>query len=100
MILRGLKILSDDKKIAVALEYEHGVDPAPKIIATGKAELAEKIIELARANGIEIRQDQELAEILSVLDIDSLIPLETYASVAEILSFIYRKNREKLDSHE
>lgn len=99
MALKDLKILSDDKKIAVALEYEHGVDPAPKIIATGKAELAEKIIALAKASGIEVRKDQELAEILSVLELDSLIPLETYASVAEILSFIYRKNREKLDSH-
>lgn len=91
--------MEDDKKIAVALEYEHNVDPAPKIVATGKAELAEKIIEIAKANGIEVRKDQELAEILSLLEVDSLIPLETYASVAEILSFIYRKNREKLDNH-
>jgi len=90
--------MAEDKdKIAIALEYEHGVSPAPKIVATGKGELAERILQLAREHGIEVRKDQELAEILSVLDIDSLIPLETYASVAEILSFIYRKNREKLD---
>ena len=88
-----------EEKLAVALEYEHGVDPAPKIIATGKGELAERILQLAKEHGIEVRRDQELAEILSVLDVDSLIPLETYASVAEILSFIYRKNRERLDSH-
>jgi flagellar biosynthesis protein len=88
-----------EEKIAVALEYEHGVDPAPKIIATGKGDLAERILQLAKEHGIEVRKDQELAEILSVLDVDSLIPLETYANVAEILSFIYRKNREKLDNH-
>jgi len=89
--------MTDEKdKIAVALEYEHGVDPAPKIIATGKGELAQRILDLAKFHGIEVRKDQELAEILSVLDVDSLIPLETYANVAEILSFIYRKNREKL----
>lgn len=85
-------------KIAIALEYEHGVDPAPKIVATGKNEIAEKIIAIAKEHGIEIRSDQELAEILSVLDIDSVIPFETYTAVAEILSFIYRKNREKTDN--
>lgn len=92
--------MDDDKKIAVALEYDHGVSDAPKIVATGKDELAERIIAIAKESGIEIRKDQELAEILSVLEVDSLIPLETYSTVAEILSFIYRKNREKLDEND
>lgn len=92
--------MDDEPKIAVALEYEHGVSQAPKIIATGKDELAQRIIALAEEHGIEVRRDQELAEILSVLEVDSLIPLETYSAVAEILSFIYRKNREKLDKHD
>ena len=90
--------MSDDEdKIAVALGYEHGVDEAPKVVATGKEELAERIIALAEEHGIEIKEDKPLAEILSVLEVDSLIPIEAYASVAEILSYIYRKNREKLD---
>ncbi len=90
--------MDKDEKIAVALEYQHGVSEAPKIIASGKDEIAERIVAMAEEHGIIIRKDQELAEILSVLEVDSLIPLETYSTVAEILSFIYRKNREKLDS--
>ncbi|PIR32098.1 MAG: flagellar biosynthesis protein FlhB [Alphaproteobacteria bacterium CG11_big_fil_rev_8_21_14_0_20_44_7] len=85
------------EKVAIALEYERDTDPAPKIVATGKNELAEKIIAIAKEHGVEVRQDRELAEILSVLEVDSLIPFEAYASVAEILSYIYRKNREKMD---
>lgn len=92
--------MDDENKIAVALEYQHGVSDAPKIVATGRDELAARIIALAKENGIEVRRDEELAEILSLLEVDSLIPLETYSAVAEILSFIYRKNREKLDSDE
>ena len=89
--------MDDENKIAVALEYEHGVSDVPKIVATGKDDLAYRIIALAKEHGVEVRKDQELAEILSVLEVDSLIPLETYSSVAEILSYIYRKNRQKLD---
>jgi flagellar biosynthesis protein len=92
--------MEDEPKIAVALEYKHGISEAPKIVATGKDELAQRIIALAKEHGIEVRRDQELAEILSVLEVDSLIPLETYSAVAEILSFIYRKNRQKLDNHD
>lgn len=89
---------SDDKeKKAIALKYEHGTDEAPKVAATGKGELAKKIIEIAKEHGVEIKEDKELAEILSTIEVDSLIPFEAYASVAEILSYIYQKNREKLD---
>lgn len=86
-----------DEKKAVALSYKHGDDEVPKVVATGKEELAERIIAIAKEHGVEIREDKPLADILSVLEVDSLIPFEAYASVAEILSYIYRKNREKLD---
>lgn len=89
----------DKEKIAVALSYDIETDTAPKVVATGKSELAARIIEIAKEHGVTIRQDQELAEVLSAIEVDSLIPLEAYASVAEILSFIYRKNREKLDNN-
>lgn len=89
--------MSEDKdspKIAVALKYENGRDEAPRVVATGKEKMAEQIIALAKEHGVEIHQDSDLVEILSTLDIDSLIPLEAYATVAEILSYIYRKNAE------
>jgi len=82
----------DLKKLAVALSYEQGVDEAPHIAAKGKGFIAEQIIKLAFENGIEVRQDADLAAILSALEIGDIIPVEAYAAVAEILSYIYRTN--------
>ncbi len=79
--------------VAVALAYDRGQDPAPRIAASGKGAIAEQILKVAQAHGVEIRQDAELADILSKLEIDSLIPLEAYAAVAEILSYVYRANQ-------
>lgn len=77
---------------AVALTYERGQDPAPRIVASGKGAVAEQIVQLAFAHGIKVRSDAELVEILGLLEVDSLIPLEAYAAVAEILSYVYRAN--------
>lgn len=77
---------------AVALEYDKSKAPAPKIIASGQGHIAEQILAIAFANNIKVREDADLIEILSVLDVDSMIPLEAYAAVGEILSYVYRAN--------
>lgn len=77
---------------AVALSYERGDDPAPMVVASGKGAVAEQILQLAFANGIKVREDAELVEILSLVDVDSPIPLEAFAAVAEILAHVYRAN--------
>jgi flagellar biosynthesis protein len=79
-------------KLAVALQYDKGKDNAPRVTAKGKGHIAEHIIELAREHGVEIREDADLATLLSKIEIDTPIPLEAYAAVAEILSYIYRAN--------
>ncbi len=80
------------KKEAVALKYERDRDPAPRVVAKGKGTIAEQILKVAEEHGITVREDAELVDILGKLDLDSIIPLEAYAAVAEILSFIYRTN--------
>jgi len=82
----------DQGKIAVALGYDRKTDRAPRVTAKGKGYIAEQIIALAEAHGIEIREDSNLVSILSQLDIDTPIPLEAYAAVAEILSYVYKAN--------
>lgn len=74
-------------KTAVALEYNPD-DEAPRIIATGKGILAEKIIEKAKEANVPLHQDNELADTLSRLDIGDMIPPELYEVVAEILVFV------------
>lgn len=81
----------DDKnkkvKTAVALEYNPD-DIAPKVIATGKGQLADKIIEKARENSVPIHEDSKLAGTLAKLEIGDMIPPELYEAVAEILVFV------------
>ncbi len=86
------KPLFDKNKLAIALQYERGVDDAPVVTAKGKGYIAQQIMELAKANNIEIRRDDDLAVLLEKLDINTPIPLEAYAAVAEILSYIYKAN--------
>ena len=74
-------------KTAVALSYDPG-DLAPKILATGKGELAERIIEKGKENKVPLYKDNKLADTLSKLEIGDTIPPELYDVVAEILVFV------------
>jgi len=74
-------------KTAIALEYNPD-EEAPKIIATGKGILAEKIIEKAKEADVPVHQDGKLASTLSKLEIGDMIPPELYEAVAEILVFV------------
>ena len=80
---------------AAALRYERGVDRAPRVIARGEGHVADRILALARENGIPIHEDRALVQVLTKLDVDTEIPLEVYQAVAEILSFLYRVNTAK-----
>ncbi len=77
---------------AVALRYDKEQEDAPRIVAKGMGEVAEKIIALAKEHGIPIHEDSDLIEILAKLDLYEEIPPATYVVVAEILAFIYRTN--------
>lgn len=85
-------------KTAVALAYNPG-DDAPKILATGKGYIAERIIEEAKEHDVPFYKDDKLAETLSKLEIGDAIPPELYEVVAEILVFVdgMDKIKAKLD---
>ena len=82
-------------KKAVALKYKPGQDYAPKVTAKGTGLVAEKIIDIARKQGIPVKDDPDLVEVLSRLDLDEEIPPELYVIVAELLAFVYSLNRKK-----
>ena len=85
------------RKTAVALSYDPN-DIAPKIVATGKGHVAEKIITSAKKM-MCLYQDGKLADTLSKFDIGEAIPPELYEVVAEILVFVdgMEKVKAKLD---
>ena len=77
----------NEQKTAIALEYNPS-EEAPKIIATGKGVLADKIIEKAKESNVPIHEDSKLAGTLSKLEIGDMIPPELYEAVAEVLVFV------------
>lgn len=83
------------KKTAVALEYEKG-DTAPKVIASGRGYIADKIIRTAEENEVPVHKDEKLAKSLSLLDVGEYIPPELYSIVAEVL--VYVDDMEKIQS--
>ena len=88
--------MEEKVKKAAALKYERGKDRAPRLVAKGTGPIAEKIVELARENGVEVLEDRELVEFLVALDVGQEIPPELYKAVAEILAYVYRITRQEI----
>lgn len=91
---------NDKPKQAIALAYDPEED-APKILATGKGKIAERIIEEAKDAKVPVHKDSKLADTLSKLEIGEMIPPELYEVVAEILVFVDQmdKIRAKIEEH-
>ena len=77
---------------AVAILYDSQKSSSPKIIASGKGEVAKRIIETAKEAGVHIQEDANLVELLSKIGIGDEIPTELYQTVAEVLAFVDRKS--------
>ena len=86
--------MTNKEKTAVAIEYVPG-EAAPKILATGKGQVAEKIIEKAKESNVPLYKDNKLADTLSRLQIGDMIPPELYEVVAEILVLVDDMDRMK-----
>lgn len=84
----------EDNKQAVAVALAHDLKDGrpPRMVAGGRGRIAEQILEIAFANGVRVREDADLAQLLSSIDIDSEIPVEAFAAVAEILTYVYQAN--------
>jgi len=80
------------RQTAVSLKESVNKRDAPIVTAAGRGEMAKKILALAYENGIKVREDSMLAEMLAEIEIDSPIPTEAFMAVAEILSYLYQAN--------
>ena len=81
------KVKPEKIKQAIALEYDPA-DEAPRVIASGRGVLAERILKKAKEEKVPIHKDDKLADTLSRLQIGEMIPPELYEVVAEILVFV------------
>lgn len=86
------------RKGAIALGYIAEKDAAPKVLAKGFGEAAERVIEIAEENKIMIREDVLLFDSLQKLEVGDEIPARLYQVVAELLAFVYKVNSKKKKS--
>jgi flagellar biosynthesis protein len=75
------------RRRAIALEYDG--QAAPRVTASGQDAVAERIIAVARAHGVPLLENNELAALLSGLDLGDEIPEMLYVCVAQIIAFAY-----------
>ena len=88
-VRRAKAVITNPVHIAVALEYQAEVDPAPKILTMGKDLMADKIIEVAQQYNVPIMRNVPLAhELFDLGVISQYIPEKTYSAVAEILKWL------------
>jgi flagellar biosynthesis protein len=83
---------SDRPPVAVALRYEPETRQAPRIVASGAGPIAERIVALARAHGIAVRENADLAAMLHAVGVGERIPVAAFAVVAEILFYVLKAN--------
>jgi flagellar biosynthesis protein len=78
--------------LAIALKHAPAAAATPRVVASGRGLAAEQILALAFANGVKVREDADLAEMLAAVGIGDEIPFAAFSAVAEILAYIYRAN--------
>ena len=72
---------------AVAIHYTEEL-PAPIVLASGRGQVAEAIVRIARESGVTLVADPVLADALIPLEINSLIPESLYEVIAALLVFV------------
>jgi flagellar biosynthesis protein len=83
------------QKKAIAIRYDKDQSDAPLVVASGKGQMAEQILKVAREAGLEITQDADLTDLLAKVPVGTEIPSELYQAVAEVLAFVYRVNKKQ-----
>ena len=79
------------RPLAVALRYD--APRAPRVVAVGRGELGQRIIDVARQHGVPLEANAPLAEALSTVELETEIPYELYGAMAVILAFILRASQ-------
>jgi len=87
-------VVTNPTHYAVAIRYDTSKAPAPQVVAKGVDFMAFKIREIAEEHNIPIQENKPLARTLyKVVPLEGIVPPELYVAVAELLAFVYNKNR-------
>jgi flagellar biosynthesis protein len=73
--------------MAVALHYSGR--GAPRVVAKGGGDVANKIVETARKHNVPLEEDAALASALARVDLNKEIPRDLWVAVAHVLAFAW-----------
>lgn len=73
---------------AAVIKYDDESGKAPTVVAQGKGQVAQQIIELAKKNDLHMQEDSTLVSNLLDMDLGDNIPPQLYSVMAEILILI------------
>ena len=85
--------MKDSDPKAVGLRYDAEGSHAPRVVAKGRGDTAQRIVDLAREHGIPVERDADLVELLSVSELGDEIPTEVYGAVARMITFLWQLNQ-------
>jgi flagellar biosynthetic protein FlhB len=89
-VRKAAVVVTNPTHYAVALAYERGSRAAPRVVAKGMDEIAQRIREEARLHRVPVVANPPLARALWRLELDAEIPVEHFKAVAEIVAYIWR----------
>lgn len=77
--------------LVAGIQYDEGQQDAPTVVLKGEADLADRVVALARRYGVPVVEDANLAEAMQAVPLDTDIPEGLYRAVAAVLNHIERK---------
>jgi flagellar biosynthetic protein FlhB len=90
-------VITNPTHLAVAISYDDKSMKAPRLLAKGAYQIAERIVKIARENNITVTQNIPLARaIYKNVEIDQEIPPDLYVAMAEVLAYVYRLRGKKI----
>lgn len=90
-------VVTNSVRLAIALRYEGSEMSAPKVLAKGAGEVAERIKTLAREHDIPIFENMELAkDLYKMVEIGNEIPSKLYRAAADVLAYVYQLKGRKV----
>ncbi|MBS3946643.1 MAG: flagellar biosynthesis protein FlhB [Melioribacter sp.] len=92
-------VITNPTHVAVALKYDMKKDAAPKVVAKGLDDLAQRIKKIAAENNVPLHEDVELARALyKACDVGDFIPAKMFKAVAQILAYLFQLKKIKKKS--
>ncbi len=89
-------VVTNPTHVAVALRFVPGEMTVPKVLAKGRARIAERIREIAAEHRIPIVCDPPLARALhKSVPVGGEIPAALYRAVAEVLALVFARGRRR-----